>query len=99
MKKNKVKKPESIDFNFLSNLLKDLETKGEIDAYVEIIQYCNFIIKEREKDGRLVPSSIERLQKNAIEHIASELSISADIEYGKALMDVQSIIGVKMIAS
>lgn len=95
LKKVKTKKPITDDFNTLSNTLKDLEGKGEIEAYVEIIQYCNFIKNEREKDGRLVPSSIERHFKNAIEQIAGELALSADIEFGKAEMDIQSIMGIK----
>lgn len=95
LRKNKSKKPTSSDFNLLSNQIKELEEKGEIEAFIEIIQYCNFIKKEREKDGRLLPGSIERNFKNAIEQIAAEFSLSADISYGKAVLDVQSLMGIK----
>lgn len=95
LKKNKIKKPKFTDFNSLSNIIRDLEGLGEIEAFLEIIQYCNFVKREREKDGRLVPSSIEKSQKNAIEQIAGELAVSAGIDFAKALLDVQSLMGIK----
>ena len=96
VKKEKCKELPSNDFNQITNLLKDLEEKGEIDAFVEIIQYCNTIKDQREKDGRLVPSSIDKMRKNAIENIACELAVSEDIEFGKAHIDVSSLIGSKI---
>lgn len=95
IKKERSKDLGTTDFNLISNILKTLEDKGEIDAFVEIVQYCNSIRDQREKDGRLVPSSIDRMQKNALENIACELAVSSDIEYGVALMDVASIMGIK----
>lgn len=95
LKRSKKKDPKTTDFNAISTLISDLERKGEIEAYITIIQYCNFIRGIREKDGRLVPISIDKHLKNAIESIAGELAVSADIDYGKALMDIQSIIGIK----
>lgn len=94
LKTKKIKKPATEDFNTLSNIMRELEEKGEVDAFIEMIQYCNYIKKEREKDGRLVPVSIEKHLKNAIENIAGEISVSNDIEFAKALMDVEKITGI-----
>ena len=96
LKRVKIKKPKTVDFNALSNIIRELEEKGEIEAYVEIIQYCNFIKKEREKDGRLTPLTIDKHLKNAMENIAGELAVSKDIEFAKALMEVSSITGIKV---
>lgn len=96
LKENEVKTPESMDFNALANILKDLETAGEIDSYIEIIQYCNYIRIERGKDGRLLPGSIDRSQRSAVEHIACELAVSTDTTLEEAQESIIKQLKIKL---
>jgi CarD family transcriptional regulator len=95
LKKTKSKNPKTEDFNALANMLKELEEKGEIEDFVQIIQYCNSIRNKRIKDGRLIPVSIDKQLSSAIENIVGELAVSADMDYTKAYLSFQRSTGIK----
>jgi len=78
LKKNSTKNPKVKDFNVMLNIFKDLEGSSDIKASVEIIQYCNYVKKTREKEGRLIPISIEKQLEEAVKNIVGELAIATD---------------------
>ena len=76
LKKKATKKPASTDFNTMLNMFKDLENDSSIESSIEIIQYCNHVKKQREKEGRLIPVSIEKQLEGAVRNIVGELAVS-----------------------
>ena len=78
LKKNASKNPKVKDFNVMLNIFKDLEGSSDIHASVEIIQYCNYVKKTREKEGRLIPISIEKQLEEAVKNIVGELALATD---------------------
>ena len=78
LKKNSTKNPKVKDFNVMLNIFKDLESSADIKASVEIIQYCNYVKKTREKEGRLIPISIEKQLEEAVKNIVGELALATD---------------------
>ena len=96
LKRRKTKKIDTKDFNTIINTLKDLEETGDIGCFVEIIQHCNYIIKEREKEGRLIPVSIEKQLDNACGNIAGEWAVASDIAYEKAKKTFEKTTGIEM---
>ncbi len=95
LKKTKTKNPRTKDFNTLANMLKELEEKGEIESFIEIIQLCNSVRNSRHKEGRLIPVSIDKHLKNAVESIVGELAVSSDSTYEKALESFSRATGIK----
>jgi hypothetical protein len=61
------------------NMFKDLEESSDIESSVKIIQYCNYVKKSREREGRLIPTSIEKQLEGAIKNIVGELSVSTGV--------------------
>ncbi len=96
LKKNKVKNPKSKDFNTLANILKDLEGSGNIEDFITTIQYCNHVRKGRIADGRLIPVSIDKQLRGAIDNIVGELAVSSDTPYEKALASFERATGIKV---
>lgn len=96
LKKTKTVKPKTKDFNELMNLLNTLEANGDIESYIQIIQYCNSIKKQRDSEGRLIPISIDKHIKNSIENIVAEIAVSSDIETGKATVKFEKATGIKV---
>ncbi len=84
LKKSPSKKPNTTNYNELMNIIKKKELSGEIDSFVEIIQYCNYIREERGIDKRLIPTSITKHIKNISYYIIGELALSQNISYEKA---------------
>jgi len=80
LKKSPHKDPKTKDFNKLMEIFKKLESQATIESAIETIQYCNFIKREREKDGRLIPVSIENELARAMGDIVGELAVSAGIK-------------------
>lgn len=80
LKKNPYKDPKTKDFNKLMEIFKKLENQATIESAIETIQYCNFIKREREKDGRLIPVSIENELSRAMGDIVGELAVSAGVK-------------------
>jgi CarD family transcriptional regulator len=96
LKKTKTKNPKTDDFNALANMLRELEESGDIDDFIQIIQYCNSIRNKRIKDGRLIPVSIDKQLSGAVENIVGELAVSADVDYSKAFASFVRSTGLKL---
>jgi RNA polymerase-interacting CarD/CdnL/TRCF family regulator len=77
LKKKPTKKTNSSDFNTMLKMFKDLEENSSMESSIEIIQYCNYVKQKREKEGRLIPVSIEKQLEGAIKNIVGELAVSA----------------------
>jgi len=84
LKKKPYKNPNTTDFNTLMGILQEQEQKASIDGNITIIQICNHVIKTREKEGRLIPVTIEKQLSQAIDDITGELAVSEDISFDKA---------------
>lgn len=96
LKKTKNMKPKTSDFNQLITMLNDLEGKGDIDSYIQIIQYCNSIKKQRDTEGRLIPVSIDKHIKNSIDNIIAEMAVSAGTSMEKALIKFEKATGMQV---
>lgn len=95
LKKKPSKNPGTKDFNTLMGILQTEELKASIEGNLAIIQICNHIIKAREKEGRLIPVTIENQLMQAINDITGELAVSEDIALDKAKASFTRITGLK----
>lgn len=91
LKKTPYKDPKTKDFNKLMELFKKLENQADIESAIETIQYCNFIKREREKDGRLIPVSIENELARAMGDIIGELAVSAGLKLSTAAKTFEKV--------
>ncbi len=96
LKKTPAKNPKVADFNIMLNLFKELEDKSDIKSTIEIIQICNFIKKQREKEGRLIPTSIEKQLEEAVKNIVGELAISSGKNLDAANKDFAKVTGISV---
>lgn len=96
LKKNPSVKPKVKDFNIMLNLFKDLEESSDLKASIQIIQYCNSVKKSREKEGRLIPVSIEKQIENAIRNIVGELAVSSGTTLKTASVNFSKITGIEV---
>ncbi len=94
LKKNPSLNPKVKDFNMMLNMFKDLEESSELGASIQIIQYCNYVKKTREKEGRLIPISIEKQLENAVRNIVGELAMSSGISLETASKHFLKITGI-----
>lgn len=95
LKKKLTKNPGTKDFNNLMTVLQELEDKATVDGNIEIIQICNHIIQRREKEGRLIPVTVEKQLDQAINNITGELAVSEDTTLDKAKSSFTRITGMK----
>lgn len=96
LKKSPSVKPKVKDFNIMLNLFKDLEESSDLSASIQIIQYCNNVKKTREKEGRLIPVSIEKQLENAIRNIVGELAVSSGTSLKTASLNFSKITGIEV---
>ncbi len=99
LKNSPAKNPKATDFNIILNLFKELEEKSDVKSTIEIVQYCNFIKKRREKEGRLIPTSIEKQLEEAVRNLVGELAISSDKSLEEANEQFQKVTGIKITLS
>ncbi len=99
LKSNPAKNPKVTDFNIMLNMFKELEVKSDIKSSIEIVQYCNFIKKRREKEGRLIPTSIEKQLEESVRNIIGELAISSDKTLDEANQQFEKVTGIKITLS
>lgn len=99
LKTSPSKNPKVTDFNIMLNMFKELEEKSDIKSTIEIIQYCNFIKKRREKEGRLIPTSIEKQLEESVRNIVGELAIASDKSLEEANLQFQKVTGIKVTLS
>ena len=95
LKKKPTKNPGTKDFNTLMGILQAEEAKASIEGSISIIQICNHVIKTREKEGRLIPVTIEKQLDQAINDITGELAVSEDITLEKAKSSFTRITGME----
>ena len=95
LKKTPSKDPKTKDFNKLIEIFKKLEDQASIVSAIETIQYCNFVRKTREKDGRLIPVSIENELNRAVGDIVGELAVSSDTTLETAAKTFEKITGIE----
>lgn len=95
LKKKPSKNPGTKDFNSLMAVLQEFEDKATIEGNIEIIQICNNVIQKREKEGRLIPVTIEKQLSQAISNITGELAVSEDTTLEKANSSFTRITGIK----
>jgi CarD family transcriptional regulator len=95
LKKTPTANPKVKDFNTMLNMFKDLEESSDIESSVKIIQYCNYVKKSREKEGRLIPISIEKQLEGAIKNIVGELSVSTGVTLKTASKKFTTITGIE----
>ena len=95
LKKSPSIDPKMKDFNLMLNTFKELEESSSIESSIKIIQYCNHVKKVREKEGRLIPISIEKQLENAIRNIVGELAVSSGISLKTASKNFSDITGIK----
>lgn len=95
LKKKPTKDPKTTDFNKLMEIFKKLEQTADIESAVETIQYCNHVKKGREKDGRLIPVTIENELNRAINDIVGELAVSAGVKLQTAARTFEKITGME----
>lgn len=93
LKKKPYKNPGTKDFNTLMGILQEEEEKASIEGNITIIQICNHVIKSREKEGRLIPVTIENQLAQAINDITGELAVSEDTTLAKAKASFTRITG------
>ena len=94
LKKEPRKDPKNKDFNDLVSKFDDLHEQADIEAKIQIIQYCNFVKKKREEDGRLIPVTIEKELDKAIMDIVGEIAVSANIKLSTAAKQFIEVTGV-----
>jgi len=99
LKKTPTVNPKVRDFNVMLNTFKELEESSNIDDTIKIIQYCNFVKKNREKEGRLIPVSIEKQLESAIRNIVGELAVSSGTSLKTASKNFSSIAGIDVDVS
>ncbi len=96
LKKTPSVNPKVKDFNTMLNMFKDLDESSDIEASIQIIQYCNFVKKQREKEGRLIPISIEKQLEGAIRNIVGELAVSTGVTLKTASKNFTKITGIEV---
>ena len=85
------KKPPTKDYNSFVKLTKELANSGELDNFLLIIKYSQSIKKQRNRDGRLIPTGVTNNIKRAIDFIVSELAVSKDISYEQAEKEFEKL--------
>lgn len=94
LKKDPTKNPKATDFNVMLEMFNELEDKSDIESTIQIIQYCNFIKKQREKEGRLIPTSIETELQESVRNIVGELAIASGKTLEEARAQFAKVTGV-----
>lgn len=94
LKKKPAVDPKVKDFNAMLSEFKELETSSNIEDSIKIIQYCNFVKKQRETEGRLIPVSIEKQLEGAIKNVVGELAVSSGSSLDSAIEDFKKVTGL-----
>lgn len=95
LKKKPVKDPKTTDFNKLMEIFKKLENQANIESAIETIQYCNHVKRQREKDGRLIPVTIENELGRAVGDIVGELAVSSGVKFVSAARSFEKLTGLE----
>lgn len=90
------KKADVKDYNQLMVKIDELDLQGEVDSFIEIIQYSNAEKKTRIDEGRLVPISITKYIKSSISNLVGEMAVSKGISYDEAEKIFEEKTGLKV---
>ena len=96
LRKKKAKKPPTTDYNSFINLTKELANSGELENFVLIICYSQSIKKQRNKDGRLIPTGVINNIRRTIDFIISELAVAKNISYEDAQKEFEKLAQLKI---
>lgn len=94
LKKTPSVDPKVKDFNTMIKVFKELEESAELEASIQIIQYCNYVKTKRKKEGRLIPITIEKQLEGAIRNIVGELAIAGGTTLKTASKRFTDITGI-----
>ncbi len=72
------------DYNGLMIKIQELDLLGEVESFIEIIQFCNAEKAERLNESRLVPVSITKFIRNSASNLIGEMAVSKGITYEEA---------------
>lgn len=95
LKKKATKNPKTTDFNKLMDIFKGLEEGADVQSAIETIQICNHVKRQREKDGRLIPVTIENELARASADIIGELAVSSGVKLETAAKTFEKITGLE----
>lgn len=96
LKKKPTSKPKGNDYNEIIGFIQELDEQGDIDAFISVIQACNYVSKKRTKEGRLIPVSITKHLRTAVSHIAAEMALTNDITLEKAEEKFTKLTGIEV---
>ncbi len=96
LKKSPSIDPKVRDFNMMIKLFKELEESSDLEAPVQIIQYCNYVKEKRKKEGRLIPITLEKQLEGAIANLVGELAVSSDISLEQASKMFTKLSGIEV---
>lgn len=91
---NKVSDPKKEDYNDFINIIKECDSNGELEDFVKIIQYCNFVKAQRETEKRVIPANIIKYLKLAISYIISEWAVAKNISFEDAQSEFERNTGL-----
>jgi len=95
LKKDLYRDPGTKDFNSLMKVIEEEEEKASVEGNIEIIKICNHVIRTRNKEGRLIPVTIEKQLDKAINDISGELAVSEGNSLEKAKATFRRITGLE----
>jgi RNA polymerase-interacting CarD/CdnL/TRCF family regulator len=58
LKRKKSSKPPTNNYNDFIKLIDEIMTSSNMEDFVKVIQYCQYIKQQRQTDGRLIPSGV-----------------------------------------
>lgn len=96
LKKKPIANQPTVTYNELMSIMKTKDLSGDINSFIEIIQFCNQEKNIRSQEGRLIPSSIVKHFKNAVAYLVGELSLSKNISYEKGLEEFEKLTGLSV---
>ncbi len=94
LKNKPIVKADVKDYNELMIKIQELDLLGEVDSFIEIIQYCNAEIEIRQKEGRLIPVSIIKNLRTSKSNLIGEMAVSKGIPYEEATVEFIKITGM-----
>jgi len=86
--------PKNKDFNDLVSIFDKLHENADLQSKIKLVQYCNFVKEKREKDGRLIPVTIEKELDKAILDIVGELAVSGSVKLETAGKQFTQVTGI-----
>ena len=85
-----------ISYIILTYIFKKNEESSDIEDSIKSIQFCNHVKDAREKEGRLIPLSIESQINDATKNIIGELAVSSDISLEDARKRFTKLSGLEV---